>query len=106
MKLALFLLPTALAGPLAYAACQTACNAGWVVCVAAAGAVAGGSLTCCADDRYRYCRCRRSRRRCDLLSRPGHVHGGVCASPCRSYALGEASESVVLWPLGRVWRVK
>ena len=29
------------AGPLTWAGCQTACNAGYVVCCAAAGAVAG-----------------------------------------------------------------
>ena len=31
------------AGPLAYAICQTGCNAVWVACVAAAGGVAGVS---------------------------------------------------------------
>jgi hypothetical protein len=87
MKLVLLLLPTALAGPLAYAACQTACNAGWVTCVAAVGAVAGGSMTCRADDRYRYCRRWRSRRRYCLLGRPGHQHGGVYAPPHRSHGL-------------------
>lgn len=29
------------AGPLAYAGCQTACNSGYVVCMAASGLVAG-----------------------------------------------------------------
>jgi len=29
------------AGPLAYAACQTACNFGWVSCYASAGLIAG-----------------------------------------------------------------
>ncbi len=34
---------TVTAGPLAWAACQTACNAGYVTCCTAGGAIAGWS---------------------------------------------------------------
>ena len=37
------LFSTAQSGPLAYAICQTGCNAVWVACVAAAGGTAGVS---------------------------------------------------------------
>ncbi|RIB08799.1 hypothetical protein C2G38_1982314 [Gigaspora rosea] len=39
--LILLLSSTANAGPILYAVCQTACNAGWVACYAAGGLVAG-----------------------------------------------------------------
>ena len=34
-------LGVAVAGPIAWGACQTACNAGWVTCMSASGLVAG-----------------------------------------------------------------
>ena len=39
----LALFATTQSGPLAYAVCQTGCNAVWVACVSAAGGVAGVS---------------------------------------------------------------